>query len=142
MKLKVFGQELEIEGQGGTLRQRPGGILIFEKDGKQKKVHVLRRGNKFWASLDGQSLYGELLQRSASGAEESGDSDLVAQFPGKIKKVFVSEGDQVEKGQSLLQVEAMKMEFTIKAPRDGVVHALAVQPDQQLSPGDRYLEIQ
>ena len=42
-------------------------------------------------------------------------------MPGKIVHVFVKSGDKVDKGAPLLVLEAMKMEHTITAPRDGVI---------------------
>ena len=54
-------------------------------------------------------------QRGGAGGEEH--ADLVAQFPGKVRKVLVAEGAQVAEGEPLVLVEAMKMEFAVKAPR-------------------------
>jgi biotin carboxyl carrier protein len=47
-------------------------------------------------------------------------------MPGQVRAVNVSAGDAVEKGQTLLVLEAMKMEIRIQAPMDGVVGRLVV----------------
>src|SRR5690606_18340872 len=56
--------------------------------------------------------------RSAGGG---GGSRVVAPMPGRIVVTRVGTGDQVIEGQELLVMEAMKMELSLKAPRDGVV---------------------
>lgn len=48
-------------------------------------------------------------------------------MPGKVTKIFVSEGDIVKKDQPLLTIEAMKMENEFRAPKDGVVRSLKVK---------------
>ncbi len=63
-------------------------------------------------------------------ADEVPGGRLTAAMPGRIAKVFVSVGDQVEKGQPLLILEAMKMEHTIHSPRDGVIERIVYQVDQ------------
>src|SRR3546814_1433733 len=59
-------------------------------------------------------------QAEHAGADGSGDQ-LVAPMPGRIVLVRVAGGDSVAQGQELLVMEAMKMELSLKAPRDGVV---------------------
>ncbi|MDQ2703492.1 MAG: hypothetical protein M3Y70_11965, partial [Pseudomonadota bacterium] len=59
-------------------------------------------------------------QAEHAGAEGSGDQ-VVAPMPGRIVLVRVAGGDNVVQGQELLVMEAMKMELSLKAPRDGVV---------------------
>ena len=53
-------------------------------------------------------------------------NELKAPMPGMVLKIIVKEGDQVKKGDSLLVLEAMKMENILKAPGDGVVSAIKV----------------
>ena len=50
-------------------------------------------------------------------------------MPGVVLKVPVAEGDDVEKGQTVVILESMKMENELKSPRDGVV--IRVSPNQQ-----------
>jgi acetyl-CoA/propionyl-CoA carboxylase biotin carboxyl carrier protein len=54
-------------------------------------------------------------------------------MPGTVLTVAVADGDQVTAGQSLLVVEAMKMEHTIAAPTDGVIADLMVKSGQQVA---------
>ncbi len=62
----------------------------------------------------------------------SRDGRLKAPIPGRIKSVFVTEGEQVEAGQPLFILEAMKMENEIHAPKSGVVSQIRVKPGQDV----------
>ncbi len=58
------------------------------------------------------------------------DGRVTATLPGIIRKLLVNKGDKVKKGQSLLVLEAMKMENEITAPRDGKVTKIEVEINQ------------
>src|SRR3546814_5762413 len=62
----------------------------------------------------------DLYQAEHAGADGSGDQ-VAAPMPGRIVLVRVAGGDSVAQGQELLVMEPMKMELSLKAPRDGVV---------------------
>ena len=76
---------------------------------------------------------------NASAAEEPGD--VLAPMPGAVLEVLVGEGDSVERNQTVVVMESMKMELLITAPRSGVVRRVAVQPGQQVERGMRLLEL-
>ncbi len=67
----------------------------------------------------------ELLVGSAAGVAV-GRQEIRAQMPGKIVKVLVSVGEQVAAEESLVIIEAMKMENELQSPIDGVVAAVEV----------------
>ena len=76
---------------------------------------------------------------SATNAEASGD--ILAPMPGAVLEVLVGEGDRVERNQTVVVMESMKMELAITAPRDGMVRRVSVQPGQQVERGMRLLEL-
>ena len=53
-------------------------------------------------------------------------------MPGLVKAIFVGQGDRVEAGQRMAVMEAMKMEHTLTAPRDGVVAEVLVTEGAQV----------
>ncbi|MBI4925956.1 MAG: ATP-grasp domain-containing protein [Bdellovibrio sp.] len=69
-------------------------------------------------------------------------SELEVQFPGKVRKILVKKGDYVQRGEVLLLVEAMKMEFAIKAPYSATIKELFTKEGQQINIGDRYLNFE
>ena len=93
--------------------------------------------------LDG-ALYvfqrAETRRRSRdTGAETS--ADVLAPMPGAVLEVLVAEGDRVERNQTVVLMESMKMELVITAPRNGVVRRVAVAAGQQVDRGMRLLEL-
>jgi biotin carboxyl carrier protein len=76
-----------------------------------------------------------------SGLNKGGAGALITQMPGKVVKLFKQEGDQVAKGETVLILEAMKMENEIKAGTDGIVKSINVKEGQALEAGCLMVEI-
>lgn len=84
-----------------------------------------------WLGRDGDAWHvrdHDPVAASLSGAARSGTDSLTAPMPGTVTVVKVAVGDTVAAGQSLLVVEAMKMEHVISAPHAGTVAELGVTP--------------
>ncbi|CUM41042.1 Methylcrotonyl-CoA carboxylase biotin-containing subunit [Streptomyces venezuelae] len=93
-------------------------------------THHFRRAGS-WLGRDGDSwhvLDHDPVEAALSGARHGGADTLAAPMPGTVTVVKVAVGDEVEAGQSLLVVEAMKMEHVISAPHAGTVTELDVTP--------------
>ncbi|EGX57827.1 acetyl/propionyl CoA carboxylase subunit alpha [Streptomyces zinciresistens K42] len=84
-----------------------------------------------WLGRDGDAWHvrdHDPVAASLSGAGRAGADSLTAPMPGTVTVVKVAVGDEVAAGQSLLVVEAMKMEHVISAPHAGRVAELDVRP--------------
>jgi biotin carboxyl carrier protein len=77
-----------------------------------------------------------LRSRKGSDADEKGPRKLIAPMPGKVVRVLVAEQAQVEAGQGIVVVEAMKMQNEIKSPKAGVVHKLVASEGGAVNAGD------
>ena len=82
----------------------------------------------------------ETRRRGGRGAAEA-SGDILAPMPGAVLEVLVAEGDRVERNQTVVLMESMKMELVITVPRAGVVRRVSVQPGQQVDRGMRLLEL-
>jgi 3-methylcrotonyl-CoA carboxylase alpha subunit len=80
------------------------------------------------------------LAHAGEGHQEAGR--LTAPMPGKVVAYLVGRGDAVKTGQPLAVLEAMKMEHTIAAPRDGTVAELLFAPGDQVSEGGELLTLE
>ena len=69
----------------------------------------------------------------SSGEETSGN--LISPMPGTVIEVMASEGQPVKKGETLLVLEAMKIEHTIVAPHDGTVQSLHYRTGDMVDEG-------
>ena len=71
-----------------------------------------------------------------SDRHHHGQTEIVAQMPGKVVRVLVDSGAKVEKGDGVIVVEAMKMQNEMKSPREGVVVAVNVAPGDTVNAGE------
>jgi|SRR5215468_2422062 biotin carboxyl carrier protein len=76
------------------------------------------------------------LRSRASVDDGRGPRKLVAPMPGKVVRVLVQEGTDVEAGQGVVVVEAMKMQNEIKSPKKGVVRKLIASENAAVNAGD------
>jgi biotin carboxyl carrier protein len=76
-----------------------------------------------------------------SGLSNANAGELVTDMPGKIVKVLTTEGAVVNQGDTLLILEAMKMENEIKSGVDGVVKAVHVEEGQTIDAGHLMIEV-
>lgn len=108
-------------------RVEPGRVTVTV-DGVTHTFHRagtwLGRDGDSWNVTDHDPVEAALLGAAGAGGKES----LTAPMPGTVTVVKVAVGDVVSAGQSLLVVEAMKMEHVISAPHDGTVSGLDVIP--------------
>jgi len=77
-----------------------------------------------------------LRSRRGAGADEKGPKKLVAPMPGKVVRVLVRAEQAVEAGQSILVVEAMKMQNEIKSPKKGTVRKIVATEGSNVNAGD------
>ncbi|WP_406251307.1 acetyl/propionyl/methylcrotonyl-CoA carboxylase subunit alpha [Streptomyces cyaneofuscatus] len=122
---------LRVSGLEPVTHGAPAGATVtsdrvtVELDGTVGHFH--RSGD--WLGRDGDTWHvqdHDPVEASLSGAGRSGADALAAPMPGTVTVVKVAVGDEVEAGQSLLVVEAMKMEHVISAPHAGTVTELDV----------------
>jgi geranyl-CoA carboxylase alpha subunit len=80
----------------------------------------------------GHFRFDDITHRPVKNAGAGGSGELKASMDGAIVKVLVSAGDAVVRGQTLVVLEAMKMEHQLKAGIAGTVEAISIQPGQQV----------
>ena len=120
------------------------GKLDLLIDGKRVTACVSSENTKRWVTVNGQTF---VLTKS-SGARRSGHGgqhaagELTAPMPGQVRAVNVSEGETITKGQTLMVLEAMKMEIRIHAPQDGVVKKLFVKQGETVEREQVLIDIQ
>lgn len=103
-----------------VVRREAESVVLRDQEGRQHRLTLTAVPQGVLVS--GLGLDAEMSE-GLSGAKkrESKPGGLNAPMPGKVFKVLVKPGDQVKQGQTLLVLEAMKMEHAIKADKDGVV---------------------
>ena len=123
----VDGQSFAVE----VLDDQPG-ILTLKLDDRPVTLYWAVEGGVKWVSQGGCTYRLERPQprRAKAGAAGAGAEEIRAPMPAQVREVLVSEGDAVEKGQTLLLLEAMKMEIRVKTSTSGQVKRLLVKQGQ------------
>jgi biotin carboxyl carrier protein len=80
--------------------------------------------------------------RRRSGASEQGVMKIKAPMPGKVVRILAPAGAQVEIGQSVVVIEAMKMQNELKAPKTGVVKKISVAEGAAVEAGQALAEVE
>lgn len=107
-------------------------VMIISNGKKQFKIHPSDNGHYVFHGFDFWLEDDQGKRKSKASAVEG---QMLSPMPGKILKVMVGVGQSVSKGDPLLIMEAMKMEHTIKATKDGVVAKLDFKEGDQVAGG-------
>ena len=125
-------EEILVEiGPGKTIIVRFLNVTAPDEHGMRQVYFKLNGQNRF-VEVQDQSLAVEVQ----ANTKISGDGDVGAPLQGKLIEVLVSPGDKVSKNDPLFVIEAMKMESTVVAPKDGEVTHLELGPDTMVKQDD------
>ncbi len=133
----------EVDGQALTLTvtESPAGLLL-EGDGRRVLAHTSRVGDRVHVKLGAEPAAWVSISKRAGRASAHDAGGLESPMPGTVLAVRVQVGDVVAEGQTLVVVEAMKMEHAIKAPTAGRVTRVCFGEGQRVSQGDRLIELE
>jgi len=95
-------------------------------------------GREAYVSVQGITVKGEERRNHWAGestADQSHTSEVTAPVPGKVVAVKVKSGDSAQPGQVLFVLESMKMEFEVKASRDGIIETISTKQGEQVTAG-------
>jgi acetyl/propionyl-CoA carboxylase alpha subunit len=138
MVLNYQGQLLEINSQSTTDTTTSATcILLASSPSMESSVHIFY----FNDSIVEDYLVSLRKKVTRQSSVYSSLEGLTSPLPGKIFKVIKDEGSKVTQGEVVVIVEAMKMEHTICANKDGLVANMAVSTGEQVQAGDFLFEI-
>ena len=132
------------------------GELLLDRDGRRTRVFIAVDGDLRWVFFEG-SVYVVEVERAAGlqpGATMTGSTTtratrkpgaptpgaLSAPMPATVLRIQTTPGAVVKKGDTLLVLEAMKMELPLRSPQDGTVAAVHCSEGQLVQPGVTLVE--
>jgi biotin carboxyl carrier protein len=144
LERKESGWQCRLDGRNiemnAVLARRD--VLSILIDGKAYEIkreqtasdtHLWVGSVRYLAELrDPRSLRG----RKGTGADDKGPKKILAPMPGKVVRMLVNQGQPVEAGQSILVVEAMKMQNEIKSPKKGTLQKIVAIEGGNVNAGD------
>jgi len=114
----------------------------IEVDGKGLWLEGQWLQGKLWLHFNGETLAVENENKDfGQGKGSRTKSDIVSPMPGKVTKVLAVEGAPVTEGQVLIVMEAMKMEYSLKAEQPGVVQKIDCKVGDQVSLGKTLVKV-
>jgi biotin carboxyl carrier protein len=133
---RLDGRELQVDAilaRPDVLSLRIGNMAYEVKSERvANDLHLWVGSTRFAAEVrDPRSLRG----RSRIG-DDHGPKKITAPMPGKVVRLLVREGDEVEPGAGVAVVEAMKMQNEIKSPKKGTVQKILVSEGATVNAGD------
>jgi len=135
--------ELELVSLDGAVAS-----LRFPATGRSLQITYHHGSNGSWRVTVGQREFDlEVLTpaeavEAVSAARDAGPSRVMAPIPGKVVAVKVAPGDEVEPGQALIVLEAMKMENELAADQAGKVAAIHVAAGDTVEGGELLVELE
>lgn len=162
MRYYFLNQEMNEFSMDVESLPQVNGLKVFEftKENKKHKLFIKHLAGKDYYSFDriawkkltnlgvnevlvsNSEMYKVYRGYKPSGLNKGGAGALITQMPGKVVKLMKKVGDQVIKGETVLILEAMKMENEIKSGADGVIKVINVKEGQALEAGFLMAEIE
>lgn len=134
---------IAVDGHSLTVDAiEPG--LYRVSDGRHRwTIAVAGPADARWVSVDGRTYVVEIDSEGSSRKKTrvSGHNAMVAPMPATVMKLLVEPGAQVGEGDTVIVLEAMKMELAIRAPRAGTVKAIHCKVGELVQPGVALLEL-
>ncbi|MEM6390165.1 MAG: biotin/lipoyl-containing protein, partial [Pseudomonadota bacterium] len=128
---------VEISGQSHLV----GRALSWRIDGAKTSAEIVRHEaglSVFWGNNYHFDLHDPLAVAEMGGASSG---EITAPMPGLVKAIHVAPGDAVAEGDPLALLEAMKMEHTLRAGRDGTIASVFIAPGAHVEAGAVLIEL-
>ena len=111
-------------------------------DGERRwRVAIASDANGSWVFVNGRVARIEHETRDKRVAKKRGDAGVMSPMPATVVAINAKPGQTVTEGETVIVLEAMKMELPIKAPRSGVVKAVHCAKGDLVQPGVSLLEL-
>ena len=137
--------DVEICGQTSTIQilEQTAQKLVYDTNGVRRSIDYVLDGNSlFLDAVNGNIAIENVTYAPPETSDVAGDGKIRAPMDGAIINILVNAGDTVAKGQTLLILEAMKIQQQIKSDVDGVVEEIIGQVGQQVKKRQLVFNIQ
>ena len=106
-------------------------VSVKEVNHEQKRYHIQIDGRAYQVQIS-DAVDQQILKMNLKSKKSNQLKELRAPMPGLVRQVNVNMGDQVDSGDSLFILEAMKMENLLKSPVNGIVSEIFVKPGESV----------
>lgn len=141
---EVSGREVKLDGESSAveIREDEQGRLHLDAVSPPVSGVAAVSGDVAWVGIDGDVFEFHVSHGARSRSSARDQDAFTPPMAATVVRVLVKPGDAVHNGDTLVALEAMKMELPIRAPRDGVVRAVNCQPGDLVQPGVILIELE
>ena len=149
LTLQLNGREFDVEVLDATSVKIGDAVLHLDADagggvrseGFRGVAWAAVSGDTRWVFLNGEVFEFQAGERASWRRASPHHGTLSAPMPATVRRVAVSVGDTVGTGETLLVLEAMKMELPVRSPIDGIIEAVNCREGDLVQPGVALIEV-
>jgi biotin carboxyl carrier protein len=134
---RAYSNDVVVLEDGALSVRIDGKVLDLTVEGTPPDVSVIASGHRVYVKVESDRLRAAAAARRGGGG--AGERAISAPMPGRVVKVLVVPGDEVQAGQGVVVIEAMKMENELKAKGPGKVAEVHVKPGEAIESGARLI---
>lgn len=101
-------------------------------------MRTLKVKDKIWIQRDGR-IYAISANKKSTRSDQEETQELVAPFSCKVLKILAKPSTSIKKGDLVIVVEAMKMEYSYHSPKDGEIERVLVKEGEILTAGAKFV---
>lgn len=118
------------------------GWYLVDNGTERFRVAVASGADADWVFVNGQTARVEAPKPAARKRSKGAESGVMSPMPATVVTINARVGQSVSQGETLMVLEAMKMELPIRAPRDGVITSVLCVKGDLVQPGVNLLEFE
>jgi biotin carboxyl carrier protein len=143
-EIRIGEQTVTFDEKNYTVERIADGVYTVNDGPTRFRVIVAGSPDDCWVFVNGQVAQVELVdsRQRTSRRVRSTSHDMSAPMPATVVKVLVELDAHVNKGDTILILEAMKMELPVRAARDGIVRKILCREGDLVQPGINLVEIE
>jgi 3-methylcrotonyl-CoA carboxylase alpha subunit len=143
-EIRIGERSFTFDDKDYPVERVSDGVYIVSDGPARLRVIVAGASDNCWVFVDGRVAHVEVVDSAKRTARRvrSTSHEMSAPMPATVAKVLVELQARVNKGDTILILEAMKMELPVRAARDGVVRKILCSEGDLVQPGVNLVEIE
>jgi len=147
-KVDISENQVLVDGEpvdADLTRLNKQGLFVFKGWDRKREIHISTQGhNRYSVLTSGRYFTAEVEKangKTRKRSDQPKEGAIIAPMPGMIINILVQEGQNVEKGQTLVVMESMKMQMELRAPVGGKIEKVTASVHAQVEKGTELVRI-
>jgi len=118
------------------------GWFSIEHDGRRRRFAVVHTSETAWVFVDGDVFMLAAADNTTRARSSRGSGEVMAPMPATVVAIHATVGAPVSEGETVIVLEAMKMELPLKSPRSGTIKAINCAKGELVQPGVLLVDVE